>query len=142
LLDDISELSGTLSNLLALSRRADDKKLFEVLNRNPAFWNANLLALETSSFVVIGRVHDTSRNAYLNSIRKFVKGHKSLNQFEGYWRDLATTAEALESVIFAGRNYGPKLDIDMINTGLRKAGEAWDRLALTEDRKSGSIEAS
>jgi hypothetical protein len=175
--DDVWELSGSLANLSALSKRTEVDELLEVLNRNPTFWNANLLALETSAFVIVGRIHYKGADAYLNCIMKFLKRQKSLSsiadrfegllrthapligttlrlrnnvfahtgetspehvafgfkdlawdQFEVYWRDLASIAEALESAIFSG-NYGPRCSPDRFDEDLKRAGDAWDVIA-------------
>src|SRR5580692_5950403 len=77
LAEDIAELARSTAIPLALSRRGDDQGLIAALNQNPAFWNAILSALQTTIFVGMGRIHDSSREAYFSEIRKFLKSRKS-----------------------------------------------------------------
>jgi hypothetical protein len=37
---------------------AQDKRIFKVLNENPTFWNINLYSLQTTFFIVLGRIFD------------------------------------------------------------------------------------
>jgi hypothetical protein len=77
LAEDIAELAQSTAISLALSRRSDDPGLIAALNQNPAFWNTILSALQTTIFVGMGRIHDSSRAAYFTEIRKFLKSRKS-----------------------------------------------------------------
>jgi hypothetical protein len=67
---DVSELSGTLGILIALSRHSDDHALVSVLNRNARFWHSLFNSLYMSSFVMIARIHDSAHGAYLRKIKQ------------------------------------------------------------------------
>jgi hypothetical protein len=67
---DVSELSGTLGILIALSRRSDDHALASVLNRNARFWHSLFHSLYALSFVMMGRIHDGAHGGYLREIKK------------------------------------------------------------------------
>jgi len=110
--DDIIELSSTIGILIALSKRSEDHELSAALNRNPVFWDAILNSLHTSSFVVIGRVHDTTRTAYLPSITKFAGKTKSLSIIAGHFdgllkvrADLIATVIRLRQRVFAHSSF-------------------------------------
>ena len=89
--DDVSELSGSIGILVALSKRSEDHGLISVLNRNPAFWNSILDALNTSSFVVMGRIHDTTGDAYLKNVMRFLKTRKALSGIARHFGGFAAT---------------------------------------------------
>jgi hypothetical protein len=93
--DDICELSGFLGPLIALSRREADGELVAALNRNAGFWNSVLGALSTSSFVVIGRIHDTRREAYLRKLIEFAKTRPALSEAVTCFGRLLKSHEAL-----------------------------------------------
>jgi glutathione S-transferase len=76
--EDVAELAQSVAILLALARRADDQALIAALNRNALFWNTILSALQTTIFVIMGRIHDTSPGgAYFSEIKKFLKTRKA-----------------------------------------------------------------
>jgi AbiU2 len=74
--EDIAELSAIIAIPIVLFRRSGDKALIAALNNNPRFWNAVLSGLQTSSHVIIGRIHDKSRDSYLNEIKRFLRTRK------------------------------------------------------------------
>jgi hypothetical protein len=76
--DDVTELSASTSILLSLSRRSTEAKVLSVLNDNADFWNSIFASLYTTSFVVIGRIHDNGKAAYLKKIVSGLTAQKSM----------------------------------------------------------------
>jgi AbiU2 len=74
--EDVAELSSALAIPIVLSRRSADTRLVDVLDKHPAFWNSILSALQTSSHVIVARIHDKAGDAYLKEIKKFLKTRK------------------------------------------------------------------
>jgi AbiU2 len=85
--DDVSELSACLSILIALSHRSQDDQLRTALDRNGSFWNSILASLYTSSFVIMGRIHD--RAGCLPKLKRTLARYKSM-------ASVSTTFEQLE----------------------------------------------
>lgn len=56
-----------------------DKEIYEALNKNPTFWNINLYGLQSSFFIVLGRIFDDGKDAH--SIHKFIASCLANPQF-------------------------------------------------------------
>jgi hypothetical protein len=175
--DDINELSSTVGIFVALSQRANDQPLLLALNRNPVFWNSMLASLSTTAFIVMGRIHDKDKNAYLNAILKVLRsrnylsdvlskfetikkthdglitkvlaarhnifGHSNFHRrlyvvsgipgtwedFATYWRSLSEATKDIEERMFPSEvNYGPKLNLNLLNEDIAEANKFFDQL--------------
>ena len=49
---------------------ADDKKALRIVNKTPLFWQTNVGALQTSFFIVLGRVFDQNSNHNIDRLLK------------------------------------------------------------------------
>jgi hypothetical protein len=58
---------------------ADHRPVYRLLNTAPLFWNTNLGALQTSAFIVLGRVFDQGTNHNVDRVLKIA--HKNPNIF-------------------------------------------------------------
>lgn len=104
LCEDVSELSSSAGILIALSRRSDERVLLSVMNRNPVFWNSILSSLQVSSLVVVGRIHDSKRGAYLQEIKKALKMRTALSDVLSRFESLEQTHDSLITKIVRLRN--------------------------------------
>jgi hypothetical protein len=104
LCEDVSELSSSAAILIALSRRSDERVLLSVMNRNPVFWNSIISSLQTSSFVAVGRIHDSKRGAYLQEIKKALKLRTALSDVLSRFDSLEQTHDSLITKIVRLRN--------------------------------------
>lgn len=98
--DDLSELSDYLGILIALSKRADDKKLIDYLNGNAEFWNLTLSSLESSAFVVLGRILDSRKESYLKALVRFMERSARTGELAKKFEELQKRhADLIERVI-------------------------------------------
>ncbi|OGS80865.1 MAG: hypothetical protein A2Z94_03625 [Gallionellales bacterium GWA2_55_18] len=58
---------------------AEDKRIFKVLNENPTFWNINLYSLQTTFFIVLGRIFDDGEDTH--SIHKLLAATVAHSEF-------------------------------------------------------------
>lgn len=63
--DDLSSFARSMGTLLAFHRHDRAQDLARALNRHAAHWNAVLAALQVDTFVIVARIHDRTRGAYL-----------------------------------------------------------------------------
>jgi hypothetical protein len=110
--EDVAELSSALAIPIVLSRRSADAHLIDALNRHPAFWNSILSALQTSSHVIVGRIHDNTRHAYLKEIKAFLKKRKEgaeilerLNALEKQHANVIERMVTLRQKVFAHADF-------------------------------------
>jgi hypothetical protein len=68
LADDLHDFAAAASILIAANRRSDDAAFVATLNAHAPFWNSVLLSAQTTAIVVMGRIHDNGRDAYLKGI--------------------------------------------------------------------------
>jgi len=110
--EDVAELSSAIAIPIALSRRSANAHLIDALNRQPTFWNSILAALQTSSHVIVGRIHDNTRHAYLKEIKGFLETRKEgtevlerLNALEKQHVKVIERMVMLRQKVFAHANF-------------------------------------
>lgn len=57
---------------------ADDKSVFRALNRTPLFWNTSLGAMQTATFIALGRLFDQQSPHNIDRVLKIAQDHPDL----------------------------------------------------------------
>lgn len=57
---------------------ADHKRVFQLLNTAPLFWNTNLGALQTATFIVLGRIFDQNSAHNVNRLLRIAQSNRTM----------------------------------------------------------------
>lgn len=65
---------------------ADNKKVHKLLNHAPLFWNTNLEALQTASFIVLGRIFDQNSTHNVDKLLRIAQDNRQIFSKEAFRR--------------------------------------------------------
>ena len=57
---------------------ADQKRVFQMLNTAPLFWNTNLGALQTAAFIALGRIFDQNSTHNVDRLLRIAQDNRSI----------------------------------------------------------------
>lgn len=61
----------------------ENKNIYKLINRAPLFWNTVLGALQTSTFIILGRIFDNNSNHNVNRLLKIAQSNMTMFSKEG-----------------------------------------------------------